>query len=132
MSGGNKTHNYYFGMRYDVTFKVGDYVGPLNYSFTGDDDLWVVLDGKQVVIDLGGIHDAADKTVNLWDYIKTDEDKQQEHTLTILYMERGAGESNCKMNFTLPSAHISGSWSGPNGRFDIEKVNTKAVLSTLS
>lgn len=70
-------------MRYDVTFKVGDYVGPLNYSFTGDDDLWVVLDGKQVVIDLGGIHDAADKTVNLWDYIKTDEDKQQEHTLTI-------------------------------------------------
>lgn len=79
----------------------------MNYSFTGDDDLWVVLDGKQVVIDLGGIHDAADKTVNLWDYIKTDEDKQQEHTLTILYMERGAGESNCKMNFTLPSAHIS-------------------------
>ena len=39
-----RSHNYYFGMRYDVTFKIGDYVGPLNYKFTGDDDLWVVLD----------------------------------------------------------------------------------------
>lgn len=126
ISGGNKTHNYYFGMRYDVTFKVGDYVGPLNYSFTGDDDLWVVLDGKQVVIDLGGIHDAADKTVNLWDYIKTDEDKQQEHTLTILYMERGAGESNCKMNFTLPSAHISEVGQVPMADLTLKKVNTKA------
>ena len=113
-------------MRYDVTFKVGDYVGPLNYSFTGDDDLWVVLDGKQVVIDLGGIHDAADKTVNLWDYIKTDEDKQQEHTLTILYMERGAGESNCKMNFTLPSAHISEVGQVPMADLTLKKVNTKA------
>ena len=36
-----KSNNYYFGMRYDVTFKIGDYVGPLNYKFTGDDDLWV-------------------------------------------------------------------------------------------
>ena len=31
----------YFGMRYDIEFKLGDYVGPLNYTFTGDDDLWV-------------------------------------------------------------------------------------------
>ena len=42
-------------MRYDVEFTIGDYVGPLNYSFTGDDDLWVILDGKKVVVDLGGI-----------------------------------------------------------------------------
>ena len=46
----------YFGMRYDIEFKLGDYVGPLNYKFTGDDDLWVLLDGKKVVIDVGGIH----------------------------------------------------------------------------
>lgn len=106
-----RSHNYYFGMRYDVTFKIGDYVGPLNYKFTGDDDLWVVLDGKKIVIDLGGIHSAAEKTVDLWDSIGqaanlTEAQKQQNHTLTILYMERGAGESNCKMEFTLPSAKI--------------------------
>lgn len=106
-----RSHNYYFGMRYDVTFKIGDYVGPLNYKFTGDDDLWVVLDGKKIVIDLGGIHSAAGKTVDLWYYIGqaanlTEAQKQQNHTLTILYMERGAGESNCQMEFTLPSAKI--------------------------
>lgn len=104
-------HNYYFGMRYDVTFKIGDYVGPLNYKFTGDDDLWVVLDGKKIVIDLGGIHSAAEKNVDLWQYIGdkenlTEAQKQQNHTLTILYMERGAGASNCEMKFTLPSAKI--------------------------
>lgn len=92
-------------MRYDVTFKIGDYVGPLNYTFTGDDDLWVVLDGKKIVIDLGGIHQAAKKEVNLWDYVKHKD--ENEHTLTILYMERGAYESNCQMEFTLPSARIS-------------------------
>jgi fibro-slime domain-containing protein len=104
-------NNNYFGMRYDVTFKIGDYVGPLNYKFTGDDDLWVVLDGKKIVIDLGGIHSAATGDVDLWQYIGdkenlTEAQKQQTHTLTILYMERGAGASNCQMEFTLPSAKI--------------------------
>lgn len=104
-------HNNYFGMRYDVTFKIGDYVGPLNYKFTDDDDLWVVLDGKKIVIDLGGIHSAATGNVDLWNYIGqaanlTEAQKQQTHTLTILYMERGAGASNCEMKFTLPSAKI--------------------------
>ena len=103
--------NNYFGMRYDVTFKIGDYVGPLNYEFTGDDDLWVVLDGKKIVIDLGGIHSAATGNVDLWKYIGeaanlSEAQKQQTHTLTILYMERGAGASNCEMKFTLPSAKI--------------------------
>lgn len=108
----DNNRNYFFGMRYDVTFKIGDYVGPLNYTFTGDDDLWVVLDGTKIVIDLGGIHRAATKTVDLWDYVKDKDkegkiDKEKEHTLTILYMERGAYESNCEMDFTLPSARIS-------------------------
>ena len=98
-------------MRYDVTFKIGDYVGPLNYKFTGDDDLWVVLDGREIVIDLGGIHQAATGNVDLWNYIGeaanlSEAAKQQNHTLTILYMERGAYESNCQMEFTLPSAKI--------------------------
>lgn len=122
-------HNYFFGMRYDVTFKIGDYVGPLNYTFTGDDDLWVVLDGKQIVIDLGGIHDAAKKTVDLWDYVKGEDgeiiDKEKEHTLTILYMERGAYLSNCQMDFTLPSARISEVTNVPTTDLVLKKVNKK-------
>ena len=128
----NGPHNYYFGMRYDITFNLGDYIGDLNYSFTGDDDMWVVLDkGKyekgsgKVIIDLGGIHNAASADVDLWKelfgseyakeasdkYIKraslTKDQKNETHTLTVLYLERGAGLSNCKMNFTLPNAEIS-------------------------
>lgn len=98
-------NNFYFGLRYDVTFTLGDYIGELNYSFTGDDDLWVILDGKQVVIDLGGIHDALTDTVDLWKYIDRT-DKNKEHHLTILYMERGAGKANCNMKFTLPNADV--------------------------
>lgn len=102
------THNYFFGMRYDVQFTLGDYVGSLNYSFSGDDDLWVILDGKQVVIDLGGIHDTLSDTTDLWKYIDKDDPdyKSATHTLTILYMERGAYASNCTMNFTIPNANI--------------------------
>lgn len=114
-------HNYFFGMRYDVTFKIGDYVGPLNYTFTGDDDLWVVLDGKKIVIDLGGIHQAAKKEVNLWDYVKHKD--ENEHTLTILYMERDAYESNCQMEFTLPSARISEVTNVPTTDLVLKKVN---------
>lgn len=132
-------HNYYFGMRYDVNFKLGDYVGPLQYTFTGDDDLWVLMDGK-VVLDLGGIHNKVEKKVNLWtkilnkdnptqdeinDYIsKLSQDKKNEnHTITVLYMERGAGASNCKMNFTLPSAEIV-EVTKPKNSFTIHKEST--------
>lgn len=123
-----KAQNYFFGMRYDVLFKIGDYVGPMNYEFTGDDDLWVLLDGK-VVLDLGGIHQAASETVDIWEKLGktadelTPEGKEKEHTLTVLYMERGAGESNCKMKFTLPSASIAEVSQVPMAELNLQKVN---------
>lgn len=116
-------HNYFFGLRYDINFKLGDYIGDLKYKFTGDDDLWVVLDGETVVIDLGGIHNAATKEVDLWEYLKN-ADKNDEHTLTVLYMERGAGESNCDMQFTLPNATISQVTTDPLGTLELQKVNS--------
>lgn len=127
-------HNYYFGMRYDVDFKLGDYIGPLDYEFTGDDDLWVVLDGNKVVLDLGGIHNAATGKVDLWKYLLnegqskeelTTAQKEQEHTLTVLYMERGAGVSNCNMNFTLPSARITQVTEAESTNLVLHKINKK-------
>ncbi len=114
-------HNYYFGMRYDIEFSVGNYVGPLNYTFKGDDDMWVILDGKKVVIDLGGIHNAVEGSVDLWKHLSKGDTTT--HTLTVLYLERGAGASNCYMNFTLPNATISQVTSDPLGTLSFEKVN---------
>lgn len=122
---------YYFGMRYDINFKLGDYVGPLNYSFTGDDDLWVLLDGK-VVIDLGGIHQALSETTDLWDALgfkegvgaTSDDAKKQNHRLTILYMERGAWASNCKMEFTIPDPKFVDVNNVPLAEITINKTNS--------
>lgn len=134
--GDTTEHNYYFGMRYKISFQLKDYIGDLNYSFKGDDDMWVVLDGGKtkedgtvdygkVIIDLGGIHDAASANVDLWEKLfgqeyangasnkdakrasLTKAQKEEWHTLTVLYLERGAGLSNCKMNFTLPNVEVS-------------------------
>lgn len=124
---------YYFGMRYDVTFKLGDYVGDLNYKFTGDDDLWVLLDGKKVVIDVGGIHDALTGSADLWKELgfengarpTTTDEKNAEHRITVLYMERGAGASNCQMEFTLPNARLLNVENTPIAQMSFVKVNTK-------
>lgn len=131
-TGDGKLHNYFFGLRYDIKFTLGDYIGDLKYKFTGDDDLWVVLDGKTVVIDLGGIHNAATDEVNLWKYLLNgrekadlkDEEKNAKHTLTVLYMERGAEASNCQMEFTLPNATISQVTTDPLGTLELQKVNS--------
>ncbi len=149
---GQKATNYYFGMRYDVSFSLNGYTGDLVYKFTGDDDLWVFLDGD-LVLDLGGIHPKCGGDVDLWQVGSiADElnrvgsreavDGDTNHTLTVLYMERGGNESNCNMQFTIPStAKIETPDSGsinfkktdengnalPNAKFAISGSNEYAI-----
>lgn len=100
----------------------------IEFKFSGDDDVWIFIDGK-LVLDLGGIHNQADATINFQDgtvsfaqgwtsgvdeqtaaeraeYIKGLEPNTQ-HTLTMFYMERGLNASNLKVTFNfLQSAQL--------------------------
>ncbi|MCI9647573.1 MAG: LPXTG cell wall anchor domain-containing protein [Lachnospiraceae bacterium] len=128
----DQDHNSYFGMHYKVEFDlVADYVGPLEYYFFGDDDMWVFLsndDNKtgKLVCDIGGVHSSVGEYLNLWDYIDKEAEKIHRHTdecyengvdnpptcgyvdskkftLNFFYTERGESGSSCWMQFTLPS-----------------------------
>ncbi len=105
-------HNWYFGMRYDFNFTVGDYTGPMDYYFRGDDDFWLYIDGVLVKdVDLGGIHNARGAYVDMRDWmernktqLKNDNGLNTNHTMTVFFMERGGTGSCCYMSFTLPNA----------------------------
>lgn len=55
------SRNYHFTMELHTRFT---YLAGQVFNFTGDDDVWVFIDGRRV-IDLGGIHAAMSKSVNL-------------------------------------------------------------------
>ncbi len=102
-----RDHNSYFGMNYRVDFSLtADYVGPMEYLFFGDDDMWVFLvddtTGKSTLVcDIGGIHSSVGQYVNLRDYLP--EGTAGTYTLYFFFTERGASGSTCWMSFILPS-----------------------------
>ncbi len=96
------------------------------FDFSGDDDVWIFIDGK-LVIDIGGIHDeiSADinfatgivntykglkstnviaKTENIVDILGSDwnSDLTKEHQLDIFFLERGGGSSNFSTLLNMP------------------------------
>lgn len=105
-SDNGKDHNNFFGMKFEVKFTLAEeYIGPLEYFFYGDDDMWVFLDGK-LVCDIGGVHSSVGEYVDLWDYIEGGRENHhaETHTLSFFYTERGASGSTCWMQYTLPNA----------------------------
>lgn len=120
--------NYGFGMALSVDFtvpkdgKIDDQ--DVTFTFTGDDDVWIYIDGK-LVVDLGGDHKDASCTLNFANnsttyatglnsksvtsassvYSLTDvmkgSTKNTVHKLQMFYMERGLIESNLQVEFSF-------------------------------
>lgn len=141
--GGNSEHDKYsFGMNLGAEFYMPE-GGKVNnqdmvFDFTGDDDVWVFIDGV-LVLDLGGIHQALSGSINFVTreitYGRTqshgnrpagtidqafdeagktwDSTPYKTHHLSFFYLERGDGGSNCKIKFNLPVK--------PSKAIDIEK-----------
>lgn len=128
-----KSPDFHFGMTMSAKF-IQPKDGKINgnnmvFEFSGDDDVWVYIDGV-LVLDIGGIHNEvlgsinfADGTVKVGSNINTNLKKlfndanikgdfvsgksifkdYTAHTINFYYLERGKGDSNCKLKFNLPT-----------------------------
>jgi len=120
-SANNVYTDYAYGMRSDIRFYLPNepgtggnkdlYGNDLEFQFSGDDDLWVLIDGV-LVLDIGGIHGAEAGVIDFSTGLVTVQGDQEaslmdlgigagDHTLTVLYLERGSSMSNCAIYFNL-------------------------------
>lgn len=147
-------YNYGFGTKLEFKFRLtedGQVVGtdgskhPIKFNFSGDDDVWVYVDGK-LALDVGGAHGKVTGQIDFKNKIATVSNTKKsqnessnegapttssveikgsnsdEHTLTMFYMERGMWESNMKVSFNLPDEN----------EFAVEKkVDTTGVNTDL-
>lgn len=107
-SGGGKRrqHNYHFTTEVHARFL---YSGGERFSFTGDDDLWVFINGR-LAIDLGGLHPQTSATLDLDSAASAlGIVKGQEYALELFHAERHTTASNFRVDTTLAFTECGGS-----------------------
>jgi fibro-slime domain-containing protein len=92
--GNGVSHNFNFTTEWHLVFT---YQPGQTFRFHGDDDLWVFVDGK-LVIDLGGIHNGHDATLQL-DTLGMA--AGTDHLFEIFYCERHVTQSEIEIETTI-------------------------------
>lgn len=96
----NRPHNFHFTMEIHTQFVYHEGDGQV-FEFTGDDDVWVFVNGK-LAIDLGGIHPAINGSVNLDNQkSKLNLVNGKKYSLDMFFCERHTNASNFKVRTTI-------------------------------
>lgn len=97
-SGGSTPNtNFHFTFELDTTFVYKRGTGQV-FTFVGDDDVFVFIDGK-CVIDIGGVHGAVSQTINL-DTLPFLQDGKR-YPLKFFFAERHRTQSNFRIETTI-------------------------------
>jgi len=92
----NKNHNYHFTTEVHTRFTYDAAAGQI-FRFTGDDDIWVFIDGR-LVIDLAGTHGPVEQFVDMTRLGLVD---GKRYTLDIFHAERQTKGSNFRFQTNL-------------------------------